>query len=308
MVDHQLTGSVLQRMLKEHGIDVNTPLAKNPPGTFWLTLRSGPFDLCHNLPVLERVVGALKGPIRPLRQSQPVSTTSSAFAPEAIRSTRRHPMGGQPRVEVPVLQKIDSSRDIGGTFYAPGDWRQKLRLLAAALEVEFGTTFRDNGNSFDSCFQLEGQHPDLDFELRVKAYWKTAQLLQSESVTKAVGMNTKGLFYPNMQMQRKLQESINVGLSRIELTYTAASAESEDDFFSGVFHDQAEVDLNRAELALRKVPGLVWHLPIRELFDHFTEQVRGHQLLIVQPTLVALIFNANSKPKCYTGFYQVKQY
>ena len=149
MVDRHLTGGVLQRMLKEHGLDYNTPLAKNPPGTFWQNLRSGPFDLCHNLPLLERVVSTL-------RQSQPA---------------RHH------RVEGPVLQKIDSSRDIGGTFYAPGDWRQKLRLLAAGLEVEFGTTFRDNGNSFDSCFQLEGQHPDLDFELRVKIYWKTAQLL-----------------------------------------------------------------------------------------------------------------------------------
>ena len=87
--------------------------------------------------------------------------------------------------------------------------------------------------------------------------------LQSESVMKAVGMNTKAIFYPTMRMHRKLQESVNEGLSRIELTYSAASKTSEENFFNGVFHDQAVVDLNRVELALKKVPGLVWHLPTK---------------------------------------------
>ena len=143
-----------------------------------------------------------------------------------------HPSEGQA-----VLQKIDSSRDVGGTFFARYCWKQKLKQFAQALGDEFGTVFRNNGNSFDSCFQLVGQHPELDLELRVKPYWKTAQLLQSETVIKTVGMNTKGLFFPTMEMQRKLQESAAVGLTRIELTYTASSKEAEDDFFNGIFPD-----------------------------------------------------------------------
>ena len=93
----------------------------------------------------------------------------------------------------------------------------------------------NNGNSFDSCFQLVGQHPDLDLELRVKVYLKVLQLLQSESVMKAIGMNTKGIFMPPIPMLRKLRESVNEGLSRIELTYTAGSKASEEVFFNGIF-------------------------------------------------------------------------
>ena len=32
---------------------------------------------------------------------------------------------------------------------------------------------------------------------------------------------------------------------------------------------------------------------------------RGQQLLIVQPTVVAMVYAANSKPGCYTGHWQV---
>ena len=102
------------------------------------------------------------------------------------------------------MTKLDATRDKRGTFYAPGNWREKLKQLTHALNAEFGRVFSDNGNSFDSSFQLVGSHPDLELELRVKIYAKTICQLQSESVMKAVGMNTKAIFYPTMRMQRKL--------------------------------------------------------------------------------------------------------
>ena len=34
--------------------------------------------------------------------------------------------------------------------------------------------------------------------------------------------------------------------------------------------------------------------------------VSAHQLLIVQPTLMALVYASNSKPGCFTGFTQVR--
>ena len=149
LVDRKASGSQLQRIFKEQGLDVNQPLAKNPPGCFWLTLRSGPFGLAHNMPLLRAVVNSL-------RAADPVTY---------------HPDRG------PILQKVDSSRDVGGTFYATGNWRQKLKKLAEALEAEFDTTFQAISNCFDSCFQLVGQHPEVDLELRVKIYWKTLQLI-----------------------------------------------------------------------------------------------------------------------------------
>ena len=165
-------------------------------------------------------------------------------------------------------------------------------------------SFVNNGNSFDSCFQLVGQHPNLDLELRVKAYCKILQLLQSKSVTKAIGMNTKGIFQSSMSMLRKLRDSCHEGLSRIELTYTAGSRASEEAFFNGVFPDQAKVDLNRVQPALNRVAGISWHLSTKNLLDHFTAGANGRQLLVVQRTLVGLIYAVNSKPKCFTGFFQ----
>ena len=50
-----------------------------------------------------------------------------------------------------MLSKLDSTRDLRGSFYAPGDWKKKHQELAKALEREFGVPFRDNGNSFASC-------------------------------------------------------------------------------------------------------------------------------------------------------------
>ena len=48
-----------------------------------------------------------------------------------------------------------------------------------------------------------------------------------------------------------------------------------------------------------------WALPMKDLLDNFIKEARGHQLLVIQPSIVALVFAANSKPSCYTGFYKV---
>ena len=51
-----------------------------------------------------------------------------------------------------MLTKLDVTRDVRGAFYAPGDWRAKHNELAAALKARTGITYKDNGNSFNSCF------------------------------------------------------------------------------------------------------------------------------------------------------------
>ena len=106
--------------------------------------------------------------------------------------------------EQPMLTKIDVTRDLRGAFYAPGDWKAKHFELAAALEKWIGPSFRDNGNSFNSCFQYEGFAPWGELSMKVKVYWKTLALIQSESAYKSMGMNMKGLFYPNIRMGKAL--------------------------------------------------------------------------------------------------------
>ena len=120
-------------------------------------------------------------------------------------------------------------------------------------------------------------------------------------------MNTKAMFYPSVRMGKALRESKDEGTSRIEITYTALNAESEAEFFHPLFGRKAETDLNLAQAALDQVPVLCWRLPMIEMFNKFNEVARGHQLLIVQPSIAALIFAANSKPGCFTGFYKVAQ-
>ena len=62
--------------------------------------------------------------------------------------------------------------------------------------------------------------------MRVKVYWKSLALLQSETASKSIGMNMKGLFYPNVRMGKALRESLNETLTRIEITYTATTMEA----------------------------------------------------------------------------------
>ena len=90
---------------------------------------------------------------------------------------------GQEDEASPTLTKLDSTRDLGGTLYAQGDYRNKHRELAQALELEFGCPFRDNGNSFASCLQFEGQPEGGQLHMRVKYYCKSLALFQSESVS-----------------------------------------------------------------------------------------------------------------------------
>ena len=67
---------------------------------------------------------------------------------------------------------------------------------------------------------------------------------------------------PPCALGRALRESADKGLTRIELTYRVDSMEGESEIFDEVFTEQASVDLTSAYLALQKVSGSGWHLPL----------------------------------------------
>ena len=67
--------------------------------------------------------------------------------------------------------------DLAGAFYAPGNWREKYNMASLNLKNMFGVEWRDNGNSFSSCFQFESLAPEGKLHMRIKYYYKTLALM-----------------------------------------------------------------------------------------------------------------------------------
>ena len=54
---------------------------------------------------------------------------------------------------------------------------------------------------------------------------------------------------------------------------------------------------------LTETVGIGFRLSMFELLQAFTEVAKSAQLFIQQPSVAALIYAANAKPGCFTGFY-----
>ena len=67
------------------------------------------------------------------------------------------------------------------------------------------------------------------------------------------------------------------------------------------------MDLGNVHQALNQVEGLGWHIPMKELLEEFQQGARTQQLLIVQPTIAAMIYGINAKSGCYTGIWKQTQ-
>ena len=70
-------------------------MARGSTSHFWMQLESGPYDLAHNVPLLRAVVEELR-----------------EFMKASVEED-----------DTPILIKLDSTRDLKGTLYAPGDWK-----------------------------------------------------------------------------------------------------------------------------------------------------------------------------------------
>ena len=138
----------LQRLLKEAGLDAKYPMARQQAGSYWLQLASAPFDVASVMPNLKIAADTLEG----LRSGNQAGHTS------------------------PIVTKVDVTRDLRGSLFAKEDWKNKHQLLAGALEEKFCVPFRDNSNSFNSCFQFEGQDQTSPFKIRVKFYFKSLEM------------------------------------------------------------------------------------------------------------------------------------
>ena len=134
-----LTSAELRRILKDHGLDVKPPREQKSPGSYWLQLASGPYDLVKNTQLLRVVVDQLR------------QITIQRSSRRSKTSEDQHKA---------VLTKLDYTRDIAVTFYAPGPWKIKHEMLRKKLETLFNMHFFDNGNSMASCYQFQGANKD----------------------------------------------------------------------------------------------------------------------------------------------------
>ena len=119
------------------------------------------------------------------------------------------------------MAQFDATRDLKGTFYAPGDIRAEYHKLRKAIEERLLISLKSNGNSFNTCFQyIEAESADSLYR-RIKIYFKGLAMLQSQTPSMRLGMNTNALFAPTMRMLQALRETMQQGLTRIEISYYA---------------------------------------------------------------------------------------
>ena len=94
-------------------------------------------------------------------------------------------------------------------------------------------------------------------------------------------MNTKGIMYPNIRMGLAHRECQDLGMTRIEISYSASTKDIENDLLHPLFQDYANRDLNLVQTALSNIKDVIWHIPLTKLMNSFIELSRPNQLLIV---------------------------
>ena len=81
------------------------------------------------------------------------------------------------------------------------------KKILKLLENHFGSSFKDNGNSFSSCFQFEEIVGKGQIKRKFKVYNKLNCLLQSKSAQSSIGMNTSKLFSPSYVQSQCFKEA-----------------------------------------------------------------------------------------------------
>lgn len=145
-------------------------------------------------------------------------------------------------------------------------------------------------NSFNSCLQFVEEAADQHLFRRFKVYNKVLQFLQSETPQKAVGTGTNALFNPISRSQDALVESLDAGLTRLEISYYAKSATGQAEYLEEDFEARAVRDLDRFNACLNQLNGVCFRLPLLELLENFQAMARKRQVFLQEPYVCALIF------------------
>ena len=117
-------------------------------------------------------------------------------------------------------------------------------------------------------------------------------------------MNTTSLFVPKMHMMRALKESVDFGLTRIEISYYADSSGAESELWKSNTATRMHQDLDKVAAALATISGICYRLPLNDLLQEFQKICKGRQLYVQMPHLCALVYAKNGRRGCCTGFFK----
>ena len=158
------------------------------------------------------------------------------------------------------------------------------------LNSRTGSEFYINKNSFATCFIFDEIEKKDQLKRRFKVYNKFLALLLSKSAQSGIGMNTQYLYTQKNLVTSIINETSELGYTRIEISYTAESPEAVKQIFSNSFLHDSKADINILEQCLNKVPGICFRVPLRDLLHVFQEETRFNQLFIRLPNTVAIIY------------------
>ena len=89
-----------------------------------------------------------------------------------------------------------------------------------------------------------------------------------------IGINTKGIYYPQLKKREVLEETANNGYSRIEISYYFTCLGDNKVLYDGCFTRDSDLDIEAVLLALWKVEGLCHAVPTLELFQLFERRCK----------------------------------
>ena len=103
-------------------------------------------------------------------------------------------------------------------------------------------------------------------------------------------MNTNAVFFPNAHMAPAHRQALNTGLTRVEISYHAADLSGQEELLDDTFVNVSSYGLNCVENALRLTENVTWRIGLPEMLSTFDLAAKANQLLVVQPTVAALIY------------------
>ena len=104
-------------------------------------------------------------------------------------------------------------------------------------------------------------------------------------------------------MLKAFTETLQTGLSRIEISYYTDSHLAEDQLLADRFAQRTVDDLDKVQRALNSLSGICYRVPLLSLLGIFSDTVKVRQLYIEQPLVCALVYARNDKRGNYTGFF-----
>ena len=103
-------------------------------------------------------------------------------------------------------------------------------------------------------------------------------------------MNTNAIFFTNAHMALAHRQALKTGLTRVEISYHAADLSGQELLLDDMYVNSTSYGLDCVQRALRETENVTWQIGLPEILSTFDLAAKANQLLVVQPTVAALIY------------------